>query len=132
MKKEKSFLFITFLLSANLAVSIAVTGCSNKNDGAKIDEQTSSSNVQLVDVDKIAENPGAYSGNIKIIGNVNKVIAKNKIFTLSCEDGDATVSIAYDGALPKQGDKVEILGSVKKDSDGKYIFTAKELKINEN
>lgn len=131
MIKEKNHLFITFVLLLILLGSILLTGCSNKMSEVKKNNKVSVSNIQFTDVDKIAENPGGYTGTIRIKGNVSEVITKNKIFTVACEDGDASLPVIYNGVLPKKGDNVEILGDVKKEMDGKYIFAAKEIKIDE-
>ncbi len=86
------------------------------------------SNVKLIDVDKIVENPEKYTGIVNVKGTVKEVVDKKKFFALGCEDACIGLPVAYKGELPKSESNIIALGEVKKDNNGKFFFDAKEIK----
>lgn len=86
------------------------------------------SEMELVNVEKIVENPEKFSGLVSVEGTVTEVINNKKLFTLGCEDVCVNLPVAYKGELPKATSNIIASGEIKKDADGKFFFDAKEIK----
>lgn len=86
------------------------------------------SEMKIVDVDKVVENPEEYVGLISVEGRVNEIASDNKYFTLGCEDACVNLPVSYKGEFPKLESNIIALGKVKKDDDGKFFFDARKIK----
>ncbi|MBU0561299.1 MAG: hypothetical protein KJ799_16730 [Bacteroidetes bacterium] len=86
------------------------------------------SEVRIVDIDEVVENPEKFAGIVSVKGTVTEVIDNNKYFTLGCKDACISLPVAYKGEMPKAESNIIALGEVKKDNDGKFFFDAKEIK----
>ena len=84
--------------------------------------------MKIVDVDKVVENPENFTGIVRIEGTVTEVIDNNNYFTLGCEDACISLPVSYKGDMPKIESNIVALGEIKKDDDGKFFFDAREIK----
>jgi cytochrome c-type biogenesis protein CcmE len=86
------------------------------------------SEVKLVAVENVVENPEEFAGLINVEGTVKEILDNKKFFTLGCEDACVNLPVSYKGEIPKLESNIIALGEVKKDVDGKYFFDAMEIK----
>ncbi len=92
-------------------------------------------NVQVVNADNIVNNPekfmnesGSGNGLIQVEGTITNVDKPNSVFTLGCEDACTGMPVKFSGQPPKEGTNVIVYGNVRKNTDGKFFFDAKEIK----
>src|SRR3989304_9192229 len=96
MSKKK----ITIIVSSILLLIAAILVYSNYNKGGT-SATTKKSEIKLVDVDKVVENPEKFVGLINVEGTVTEVLNDKKFFTLGCEDECIILPVSYKGELPK-------------------------------
>lgn len=93
---------------------------------------TSSSNTtetpKPVPVDLIVQSPASFKGSVIVSGTVVRVDQPNSCFTLGCSDACVSMPVLYNGQSPKVGENIFVYGRIVNESDGKYIFEAREIK----
>lgn len=124
MLKKKSLIiivisFVMLLLALLIYSNVSFNNTTNNSERTE---------VKLIDVDYVVENPEKYSGVINVEGTVKEIIDDKHFFTLGCEDACVNLPVSYKGNLPKLESNIIALGEVKKDVDGKYFFDAREIK----
>ncbi|KUG25189.1 hypothetical protein ASZ90_004993 [hydrocarbon metagenome] len=124
MSKKKSLVIVTISFVVLLLALLIYSNVSFKTT----DANPINSQVKVIDVDYIVENPEKYSGVINVEGTVKEVLDSKKFFTLGCEDACVNLPVSYKGELPKLESNIVALGEVKKDVEGKYFFDAMEIK----
>lgn len=117
---------LTIIVSGILLLIAAIMVYSNYSKVGT--SATKKSEIKLVDVDKVVENPEKFAGLVNVEGTVTEVLIDKKLFTLGCEDECINLPVSYKGELPKLESNIIALGEVKKDADGKFFFDAKEVK----
>lgn len=124
MNKKKLIIIVVSGFVVLLAAILIYSNIHLKTVGS----DSRKSEIKIVDVDKIVENPEKYSGIVNVEGTIIEIIDNNKMFTLGCEDACVVLPVSYKGEMPKLKSNIIALGEVKKDNAGKYFFEAKEFK----
>jgi cytochrome c-type biogenesis protein CcmE len=116
---------LTIIVSSIVLLIAAILVYSNYSKVGT--SATKKSEIKLVDVDKVVENPEKFDGLVNVEGTVTEVSNDKKFFTLGCEDECINLPVSYKGDLPKLESNIIALGEVRKDVDGKFFFDAKEI-----
>ena len=122
--KQKIFIVAALLVGIALAVVITSQG-----DG------------DLLHVNQVGADPLAYSGTITVTGIMAGVSNSDPgifgiydIKELQCTTANCNklyVPVRYQGAMPKVGDEVRVIGSFSKVAQG-VVFTAEKIKVVRN
>lgn len=124
MNKKKLLIIIVSSFVMLLAAILIYSNIDSNDIGIN----SMGAEKELIEVDKIVENPEKFAGIVSVKGKVTEIIDNKKIFTLGCEDACIVLPVAYKGEMPKLESNIVALGEVKKDVDGKFFFDAREIK----
>ena len=128
---QKKILFTGLAVMAVLIIVSTLLFQSKNKNLLQPTEIKDNQKIQLVSIDKFVRQPDLYKGIVGVSGTVKESTSSNSFFILGCEDACIRMPVKYDKQLPKLETKITVIGELKKTNEGKYIFNATDIKIEE-